>query len=286
MKDNTDRNRTSPFAFTGNKFEFRAVGSSASTAFPVTLVNAAVADGFAEDHRRLCRQSSRRQELDGSGDFGSRSWKRSRKPSAIRFEGNSYSEEWVKEAAKRGLPNLRKTPEALAQIVEHEVEEALTSASASSPKPKSTSRFHVRIERYVKNLLIEVDTLRHDGRHAGPAGLLRLPHAARRGRRVRRRPRAFRLRRAEVAGARDQALGRSADQAHRAREASAQDRDAHERRGQGQAPGQGRLERRWPIVRAVCDELEAIVADDFWPLPKYREMLVLVLIGEFRRAFL
>ena len=102
MRDNTDRNRTSPFAFTGNKFEFRAVGSSASTAFPVTLVNAAVADGFCRNHR----------STQGQDEEPARKWTKPRlevvreaikETKAIRFEGNGYSEEWVKEAEKRGL---------------------------------------------------------------------------------------------------------------------------------------------------------------------------------------
>src|SRR5208283_753135 len=78
----------------------------------------------------------------------------------IRFEGNGYSEEWVKEAAKRGLLNLRKTPEALEQIVSPQSKKMLTSLGVFT-EAEVNSRYHVRTERYVKNLLIEVDTLRH-----------------------------------------------------------------------------------------------------------------------------
>src|SRR6185436_7066758 len=93
-RDNTDRNRTSPFAFTGQKFEFRAVGSSASIAFPVALLKV-VREVFKET-------------------------------APIRFEGNNYSEDWVKEAKKRGLPNLRRTPEALKEMISKQSRSVLT----------------------------------------------------------------------------------------------------------------------------------------------------------------
>src|SRR5881275_266688 len=117
-KDNTDRNRTSPFAFTGNKFEFRAVGSSQSIAFPIVLLNAAVAEAIGEITVAL------RAELKGTKKVDDAVLKVVRPifkdTAVVRFEGNNYSADWVKEAAKRGLPNLRRTPEALAQLMTKE----------------------------------------------------------------------------------------------------------------------------------------------------------------------
>src|SRR5262249_40934052 len=78
---------------------------------------------------------------------------------AIRFEGNNYSEEWVKEAEKRGLPNLKKTPEALAQLVTEKSKKLLTSMGIFT-EAEVVSRYHVRLERYVNSLFIEVETLR------------------------------------------------------------------------------------------------------------------------------
>jgi glutamine synthetase type III len=124
MKDNTDRNRTSPFAFTGNKFEFRAVGSSASTAFPVTLLNAAVADGFVEVTEALKSRSKSTKTMEAAILEVLKDVIRDTR--SIRFEGNNYSEDWVKEAERRGLPNLRKTPEALAEIVSPKSKAVLT----------------------------------------------------------------------------------------------------------------------------------------------------------------
>lgn len=114
-KDNTDRNRTSPFAFTGNKFEFRAVGSSQSIAFPIVLLNAAVAEAISEITVALRAELKKTKKVDDAVLKVVRPIFKETSP--VRFEGNNYSDEWVKEAAKRGLLNLRRTPEALAQLV-------------------------------------------------------------------------------------------------------------------------------------------------------------------------
>ena len=197
MKDNTDRNRTSPFAFTGNKFEFRAVGSSASTAFPVTLVNAAVADGFAEITAKLQAKLKTAQGVTKTQDAAIMEVLKEAivETKNIRFEGNGYSEDWVKEAAKRGLLNLRKTPEALAQIVSPQSRQLLTQLGIFS-EAEVNSRYHVRTERYVKNLLIEVDTLRHMVDTQILPGVFRLPRTARHRRGSGQGQRACRLRKA------------------------------------------------------------------------------------------
>src|SRR3954451_20898256 len=111
QRDNTDRNRTSPFAFTGNKFEFRAVGSSQSIAFPVMLLNAAVAEAIAEITEALRAELKKTKKVDDAVLKIVRPIFKETSP--VRFEGNNYSDEWVKEAKKRGLPTLRRTPEAL-----------------------------------------------------------------------------------------------------------------------------------------------------------------------------
>ncbi len=156
MKDNTDRNRTSPFAFTGNKFEFRAVGSAASTAFPVTLLNAAVASGLAEITDAL------RAKMKGNKGTDAAILEVVREAvvesKAVRFEGNNYADEWVAEAEKRGLPNLRKSPEALKQLVTDTSRKMLTGLGVFT-EAELASRYHVRLERYNKNIAIEVETL-------------------------------------------------------------------------------------------------------------------------------
>ena len=117
-KDNTDRNRTSPFAFTGNKFEFRAVGSSQSIAFPITLLHAAVAEAIGEVTDQLRETLKRTKNVsDAVLKVVREAFKET---AAVRFEGNNYSDEWKDEAKKRGLLNLRRAPEALARTHDEE----------------------------------------------------------------------------------------------------------------------------------------------------------------------
>ena len=155
-QDYTDRNRTSPFAFTGNKFEFRAVGSSASIAHPMMVLNAAAAEAIDEVRSRIQQRLERGAALDQAVMETVRGL--ATETRAIRFEGNNYSNEWVEEAARRGLPNLARTPEALAQLVQPEAIELFTRTGTMSAE-EVKARHHVHLERYLKDIDIEVDTL-------------------------------------------------------------------------------------------------------------------------------
>ena len=109
-KDNTDRNRTSPFAFTGNKFEFRAVGSSHAIGFPLTVLNSAVAESFCEANKRLEEILKSEKPLkDAVLEIVKECLNES---SSVIFNGDNYSEDWIKEAKSRGLPNLRTSADA------------------------------------------------------------------------------------------------------------------------------------------------------------------------------
>jgi glutamine synthetase len=269
-KDNTDRNRTSPFAFTGNKFEFRAVGSSQSIAFPVMLLNAAVAESVADLTAKLRDELTRTKAVDDAVLAVVR--ESFRASGAVRFEGNGYSEEWVREAEGRGLKNLRRTPEALEQLVTAEAR-ALFASTGILTEAELESRYHVRVERYVKDMLIEVDTLSQmvdtlvlpaaygyanalarGAAHAKQAGIARAPQAAA----------------AERVGAMIEAL-----EGARARLEAVAERAASMH---GEPAECGRLltgegADAIAAVRAASDALELAVPDDQWPLPKYREML-------------
>jgi glutamine synthetase len=267
MRDNTDRNRTSPFAFTGNKFEFRAVGSSASTAFPVTLVNAAVADGISEITESLKTKMKAGKKVDVAAFEVIREAIKETK--SIRFEGNGYSDEWVKEAAKRGLPNLRKTPEALAELVTDKAKALFANGIFTEAELKS--RFHVRLERYIKNLLIEVETLR------AMVDTQILPVCY-----------SYTVELSKAADA-FKAAGKSAPSAFSKvatlTESLQKKRDDLEKAFHKVETLSSEEEKAKLLsldvsalmldVRTICDELESIVADDHWPLPKYREMLFL-----------
>lgn len=268
LKDSTDRNRTSPFAFTGNKFEFRAVGSTANTAFPVTVLNAAIADGI-----EMVTEMLKAKGIKGGTDNAKifevlRDIVKETK--AIRFEGNGYSEDWVVEAQKRGLPNLRKSPEALHELMSKSSIELFTKLKIFS-EAEVQSRFHVRIERYIKNMQIEVDCLRQIvDTQILPAAYMYHGTLARAAADAKaagvKAPQTGTLNKLtellETLNAKRGALNDAATKA----EALHDEYKKSEMYSQTVATTM--LE-----VRDVCDEIESITADDFWPLPKYREML-------------
>ncbi|CAN5388479.1 glutamine synthetase III [soil metagenome] len=152
MRDNTDRNRTSPFAFTGNKFEFRAVGSSANSASTMTVLNAIVADqlnNFKTDlDLRLAKGEKKELAIvDILKEYFTNSKR-------ILFEGNGYSDEWVEEAAKRGLSNIKSSPEALGILVKPE-SLSLFERIGVMNHAEVESRYEIELEKYIKNVQIE-----------------------------------------------------------------------------------------------------------------------------------
>jgi glutamine synthetase len=156
VRDNTDRNRTSPFAFTGNKFEFRAVGSTANVGVPMTVLNGAVAEVFNEANIRIEKEigegKSIKDVLMGiTKDYYNSS-------SKVVFNGDGYSQEWQDEAAKRGLPNLKTSAEALKVIADTNANKFLTDLGIYS-EGELVMRYNVRVERYCLHRDIEFKTL-------------------------------------------------------------------------------------------------------------------------------
>jgi glutamine synthetase len=151
-KDSTDRNRTSPFAFTGNRFEFRMLGSSFSIAGPNVIINTIIADALKQFA----------DKLEGSKNFSADLEKllqeTAKKHKRVVFNGNNYSDEWVKEAKKRGLPNIPNTPEALRELVKKEAIELFVAHKVFSEK-EIHSRYEIMVEQYVKTLNIEALTM-------------------------------------------------------------------------------------------------------------------------------
>ncbi len=156
LRDNTDRNRTSPFAFTGNKFEFRAVGSSASISLPNTMLSAAVADSLDTIVNEI------QSELEKGTEFKAAVLNVLRKfiveTEPIRFEGNNYSKEWEEEAERRGLPNIKRTGYALSAFIDPKNVAMLERQKVFS-KAELDARYHIKLEQYVKTLDIEAGTL-------------------------------------------------------------------------------------------------------------------------------
>lgn len=155
-KDNTDRNRTSPFAFTGNKFELRACGSEMSIGLPLSILNAAIADVFCESadfiEKEMANNSSKKDALMAMA----KKWITSSYP--VIFNGDGYSDEWLKEAQKRGLPNLKTTADALPVWVDQKENAFLTRQEVFRADELET-RYNVLIERFITLRSIEFETL-------------------------------------------------------------------------------------------------------------------------------
>jgi glutamine synthetase len=156
LKDNTDRNRTSPFAFTGNKFEFRAVGASHAIGFPMTILNAAVSDVMSDANVYLEAELAKGTSVDAA--LLSLIKKTMSSSFQAVFNGDGYSKEWVDEAKKRGLPNLRTTPEALKTMTEETTYDFLVKMGIFT-KDEIGTRYNVLLERYIKIREIELETM-------------------------------------------------------------------------------------------------------------------------------
>lgn len=143
-KDNTDRNRTSPFAFTGNKFEFRAVGSSQSVAGPNTILNAILADAMEK----------MADEIESGKSFEDVVKEFVLAHKRIIFNGDGYSAEWEEEAAKRGLPNNKNTVDALKCLKEEKNLEMLDRLGVYS-RVELGSRYEILLENYIKTIQVE-----------------------------------------------------------------------------------------------------------------------------------
>jgi glutamine synthetase len=257
-KDHTDRNRTSPFAFTGNKFEFRAVGSSAPIYWPQTVLNTAVADSLEQ----------LADALDGlkSGDFEGLTTILSGivgDNKQVIFGGNGYSEEWHAEAARRGLPNNRSTVDALPALATKKAK-ALFSKFGVLSERELDSRVEINWERYVKvqnieaNCAIDIASTMILPATAQYLGILNSAPSSRGIASVCER----------VSGLADtlvDAIGALEHAKHEAHQADTVPAEA-KAFSTKVIPAQEAL-------REVVDELETLVADDLWPLPKYRELL-------------
>lgn len=152
LLDNTDRNRTSPFAFTGNKFEFRAVGSTANCANSMIALNVIVAKQLKEFKKTVDASIKKGMKKDEA--ILKELQKLIKESKAIRFEGNGYGDEWVKEAEKRGLSNLRDTPRALEVMIKKETKDLFKEMGVLS-EIELDARHEIEIENYILKLQIE-----------------------------------------------------------------------------------------------------------------------------------
>ncbi len=154
VKDNTDRNRTSPFAFTGNKFEFRMLGSSSSVANPNIILNTAVAESLRQFYEKLKDVPAENME-SAVHELLKQTIKDHKR---VIFNGNGYTDEWLEEAEKRGLYNLVSTPDALPHFIDEKNEKLLTDHHIFT-HAELHSRYEIKLENYVKTLHIEASTM-------------------------------------------------------------------------------------------------------------------------------
>jgi len=252
-----DRNRTSPFAFTGNKFEFRTVGSSESLAFPNTVLNTIVAEAIDEFADLLEPKLESGADLaEAVTEIVKQSYSANKQ---IIFSGDNYAEEWHAEAERRGLKNLRTTPDALPEILSEQTVAAFANYHVLSER-ELESRYEVWLEQYITRANIEAETAQNIARTMIlPAALrqLALVEAADVGK----------LLAEEVRALVDELVGaiKSLEQANSYPDGVEGLELAEYARDRQIA--------RMANVREVADRLERVVADDLWPLPKYSEIL-------------
>ena len=269
-KDAGDRNRTSPFAFTGNKFEFRAVGSSFSIAGPNTVLNTIVAESLDFIATQL--------EADVKGGKPLPKAIQELLPAVLKeskkvvFNGDGYSEEWHREAEKRGLPNLKNTVDAIPVIVRDD-SVALFEKYKVFTKRELEARYTIFCESYVKTVNIEANLMTHMGR------TMILPAAVRYQGEVATAVNAAKAAGVDCSAQLDHLKELTAALTTFQKGLAALAR-AHGHHADG-TPFDHATHYRDEVIpamvdlRTAADALETMVADDLWPLPTYREMLFL-----------
>lgn len=274
MLDNTDRNRTSPFAFTGNKFELRAVGSSANCSSAMVILNTIMAKQLKEFKKEVDALIDQGQKKDDAIFAILRKYIIESKK--IRFEGNGYGEEWVKEAAKRGLSNVKTTPHALDFFLDKKVKDLFKSTKVLTPT-ELEARYEILNESYKLKVQIESRVI----------GDLAVNHIL---------PSAIKYQNIllnNVKGLKDvlgnnfkvaaksqlKAIEEISERINRINdlvEEMIEERKVANKLTSASLQAKQYCERVFPFfekIRYEVDKLELVVDDELWPLPKYRELL-------------
>ena len=270
-RDVSDRNRTSPLAFTGNKFEFRMVGSSQSAAPPTTYLNTAVAQvlkEFADRLESLPPGSPASKVNEAVHAIIKESWSAHRR---VVFNGNGYTDEWVKEAERRGLPNVRSNVDALSVLTQNETV-ALFESHGVFTKEELESRYQIYLEKYSKQINIEAGVAVEMARRQI------FPAAS-----------AFAAKLARDAAALAAIHAESASQEKAAMSIASLCNELHEETGRLEAilaethdiedafvqagAYSGKVRLAMDAVRSRADSLEKLVSKEAWPFPGYEELL-------------
>jgi glutamine synthetase len=253
-----DRNRTSPFAFTGNKFEFRALGSSMSLSLPNTVLNTIVAEAIDYLAEELEDALEAGTELEAAlRPILQRSYAANKQ---IVFGGDNYSDEWHSEAEARGLLNLRTTPDALPYLITDDTQEVFSNYGVLSPR-ELESRYEVFLEQYVTKLNIEAETA------ASIARTMIVPAAARYITVL------TDAQLPELATEVADTLTAMVEALRKLEVANLEENQPHHDTLMHAEYIRDQVIPAMNEVRESADKLEKMVADDLWPLPKYSEIL-------------
>ena len=264
-KDTTDRNRTSPFAFTGNKFEFRMPGSSSSISGANVVINTAVAESL--------RQYANELELSDNfeNDLHELIRRVIRKHKRIIFNGNGYGEEWLKEAERRGLLNLRTTPDCAHAYLEQKNVELFIRHSVYS-EIELAARYKMKLDNYCKVLRIEAETmlhmLRRDILPAVSAYSAELANAA-----ISKQELGIECSFEKDGAAHISRLISSCCDVARELDAAIADVSALPENYTRAVAGRDRLIPTMTRLRSLVDELEVHTSAEYWPMPTYGEIL-------------
>ncbi len=274
MMDNTDRNRTSPFAFTGNKFEFRAVGSTANCATPMIVMNTIMAETLKQFKVEVDELIEKGEKKEIAVMHILRKYIAASKK--IRFEGDNYSDEWAEEAARRGLNNFKTTPEALdAYVTEHAKQ--LFMSNKIFTEVELDARHEIMLEDYVKKVQIEARILGYLAtNHILPVtinyqntlidnvkGLQAIGLDASTTK--------AQINLIKVISEHIQKINDHVEAMIEARKQANNEPDMHKRA----ALYCNSVKPHFDAIRYSADKLELMVDDKSWPLPKYRELLFL-----------
>jgi len=275
LLDNTDRNRTSPFAFTGNRFEFRAVGSSANCSAAMIVLNAAVArqlEIFGDEVDAIIKKGRKKDEA-----IFQVLKKYIIESERIRFEGDGYSEEWMKEAAKRGLHNIKSVPDTLRLYLTPGAREVLVDSGILS-EIELESRVEVEFEKFIKKVQIQARVLGDLAiNHIVPTGITYMTSLIENIRGLKEIFNEIEYER--LAGPRKEVIVTISDHVSAIKKLVY---DMIEERkkankiadlGKRALAYENKVKPYLDEIRDHIDRLELIVDNEIWPLPKYRELL-------------
>ncbi|MCP4650619.1 MAG: glutamine synthetase type III [PVC group bacterium] len=270
-KDTSDRNRTSPLAFTGNKFEFRAVGSSHNCAEAGTMLNMIMAYGYNAIAERIEKNKSKADAKSKAIEVLEKVLKETKR---VRFEGNNYDEKWHKEAAKRGLPNTKNTPEALELFLQKDAVKLFKDMGVLN-ETEVHSKIEIKLEAYTKTKDIELKTAVNIARTLVlPAVVDQLGMMAEAVSAV------------KTAGGKISVLGADIKVVNNIyaqiktgivsleKEMAACEKQGDELKKAKAYAGKGMVALN--KLRVAVDAAEEVVADDLWPLAKYQELLLVL----------